>query len=170
MRKYGWRSGSTFRSDDIPEDLRPQTDCASLPAKIEQDLRDWIGQALSRHALPLAKEVVDEIVEEVSYAYAGRQHVLKADGGGRPSNGTAMLLSVNIADLLDKHGIQGNWQTWPGQAGPAAELEAIAQTAFRLACGEEVGALTRPARTSEARKTLGKVFHNDPVPKSDPNN
>jgi hypothetical protein len=168
MRKYEWKSSSTFRSDDIPEDARPQTDCGSLPAKIEKDLRSQIKQALSRHDLPIAKEVVEEIVEEVSYAYAGRQHVLKANGAGRPPNGTAMLLSVNIADLLDKHGIQGNWQTWPGQAGPVADLEAIAQTAFRLACGDEVGALTRPARISEGRKILGKVLRNDPVPKIRP--
>jgi hypothetical protein len=164
MRKYTWKSsGSAPHAGEIPEDTRPPTDCASLPPKIERDLRDRIEQALSRHVLPIAKEVVDEIVEEVSYAFAGRQHVLKANGAGRPPNATAMLLSVNIADLLDKHGIKGSWQTWPGQAGPVAELEAIAQTAFRLACGEEVGTLTRPARISDARRILGKVHRNDPL-------
>src|ERR1700757_4277089 len=124
MRKYEW-SGNTLRPDDIPEDLRPHANCASLPAKIEQDLRGWIEQVLSRYGFPIANEIVEEIVEEGSYAYAGRQHMLKANGAGRPPNGTAMLLSVKIADLLGKHGIHGNWQTWPGQAGPVAELEAI---------------------------------------------
>ncbi|OJU28323.1 MAG: hypothetical protein BGN91_13145 [Nitrobacter sp. 62-13] len=167
MRKYSWKSGTTPRLDERLEDLddvRPPADCASLPVEIEQNLRYLIEQALSRHGLPVAKEVVNEIVEEVSYAYAGRQHVLRAKGAGRPPNGTAMLLSVNVADLLDKHGIQGNWQQWPGHAGPVTELEAIAQTAFHLACDGDVGSLTRPARTSEARKTLGNIHRNDPLP------
>jgi hypothetical protein len=69
--------------------------------------------------------------------------------------------SVNVADILKKHGVQGNWQAWPGNAGPVAELEAVAQTAYRMACGGKVGALTRPARISEARKTLGDIHRSE---------
>jgi len=50
---------------------------------------------------------------------------------------------------------------WPrttsSEMEAVAELEAIAQTAFRQACGEQVGVMARPARISKARKTLGKV-------------
>jgi hypothetical protein len=49
-----------------------------------------------------------------------------------------------------------------------ADLEAIAQTVFGLARGDEVGTLTRPARISEARKTLGDIHRNDPLPKKRP--
>jgi hypothetical protein len=63
---------------------------------------------------------------------------------------------VNVADLLMKNGIRGNCIDL-GEPGLVAELEAIAQTAFRLACGEGEGVLARPARIGNARKTLGKV-------------
>jgi hypothetical protein len=121
MRKYSWKSGTTPRLDERLEDLddvRGLTDCASLPPKIEQDLRKWIEQALGRHRLPTTKDVIDEIVDEVSYAYAGRNHALKASGAGRPPSGAAMLLSAGITDLLANHDIEGNWQTSPDQAGP----------------------------------------------------
>jgi hypothetical protein len=40
-----------------------------------------------------------------------------------------------------------------------------------LACGESVGALTRPARISKARKTLGNVHRSEmPPSKFKPNN
>lgn len=170
MRKYRWKSSNDLpRRGNIPEDMWPPTNCASLPKNVERDLRGWIEQALSRHGLPTAEEIVEDIVHEVSYAFAGRQHLLNANGAGRPPDGVAMLLSVNVADLLEKRGIQGNWQTWPGRAGPVTELEVIAQTALRLACGGAVGVLARPARISEARKALGKVHRYNPLPKLDPN-
>src|SRR5262249_14820692 len=70
--------------------------------------------------------------------------------------------SVNVADLLKKHGVRGNWlqlgdETEHGAMGPVAELEALAQTAFRQACGDQAAVMARPARISKARKTLGKV-------------
>jgi hypothetical protein len=76
-------------------------------------------------------------------------------------SGPACLLSVNVADLLKEHGVRGNWLRLGDDdeeyVGPVTELEAIAQTAFREACGEQVGVMARPARISKARKTLGKV-------------
>ena len=77
-------------------------------------------------------------------------------------SGPAYLLSVNVDDLLGKQGLRGNWlqpgdDEEHGAIGPVAELEAIAQTAFREACGEQAGVMARPARITKARKTLGKV-------------
>jgi hypothetical protein len=136
---------------------RGRSGAASLPANIEADLRQQLEITLKPFGFSNAEEIIQELVDEVSCAYAGRHHELKGSGAGRPPNGNEMLLSVNVADLLGKHGIQGNWQTWPGHAGPVADIEAIAQTAFRLACGGSVGTLARPARISSARRTLGKI-------------
>ena len=77
-------------------------------------------------------------------------------------SGPANLLSVNVTDLLREHGLRGNWlhpgdDEEHGTIGPVAELEAIAQTAFREACGDQAAVMARPARISKARKTLGKV-------------
>jgi len=54
--------------------------------------------------------------------------------------------------------------------GIVAELESIAQSAFCQAQGEYRSVTCRPARISQSRKILGKVFRNDPLPKSSPNN
>jgi hypothetical protein len=137
---------------------------ASLPAKIENDLRRRAKNVLERHGVAdeVANKIVVELVEEVTWAYAGRAHKLESGGPGRPLRGADNLLAVNVADLLKKQGIRGNWLSLgddeeDGLPGPVAELEAIAQTAFREACGEEKGVRARPARISKARKTLGKI-------------
>lgn len=120
-----------------------------------------IRKILKRHAVPYpdTKEIVRELIDEVSFAYAGRKHDLQQNGAGRPTNGAASVLSVRVADILKNYGIRGNWlgPGWAGQTGPVAELEAAAQTALRLACGGANGVMARPARISKARKTLGKV-------------
>src|SRR5215831_5218358 len=116
---------------------------------------------------------------------------LAAEGRGRPAS-VAAFLSVNAADLLKKEGLRGNWlqlgdDEEDGPIGLVAELEAIAQTAFRQAthrlqrhlsgelrretelekvvCPDEsagqskqAGVMARPARISKARRILGKVF------------
>ena len=137
----------------------------SLPAEIEEALRRRSTHVLKR--LGISDEGIGEIVSalvwEVSCAYAGREHKLEGEGPGRPVSGPASLLSVNVADLLKKHGVLGNWlqpgdDEEHGTIGPVAELEAIAQSAFREACGEQAGAMARPARITKARKTLGKVY------------
>jgi hypothetical protein len=138
--------------------------CASLPDKVRKDLRRRIKKILNRNAVPFAdvKEIVRELTDEVSFAYAGRKHKLEQSGAGRPLNGPANLLSVNVADVLRKYGIRGNWLdlSWAGQTGPVAELEAVAQTAFREACDIQGSVIARPARISKARKILGKVHRN----------
>src|SRR5262245_17453308 len=134
---------------------------ASLPAKVEEALRQRTRNVLGRYGVSdeVIGRVVSALVDEVSWACAGREHKLDAEGRGRPAS-VAALLSVNVADLLKKEGLRGNWLQLgddEGPVGPVAELEAIAQTAFRQACGEQVGVMARPARISKARKTLGKV-------------
>jgi hypothetical protein len=135
--------------------------CGSLPNDIRKDLGRRIRKILKRHAVPYpdTKEIVRELIDEVSFAYAGRKHDLQQNGAGRPTNGAASVLSVRVADILKNYGIRGNWlgPGWAGQTGPVAELEAAAQTALRLACGGANGVMARPARISKARKTLGKV-------------
>jgi hypothetical protein len=136
----------------------------SLPDQISDDFQRWVSNALNRHAVPCAdaKEILRELTDVVSFAYVGRKHKLEQPGAGRPLNGTANLLSVEVANVLSKYGIRGNWLDpgWAGNTGLVAELEAMAQTALRLACGEANGVAARPARISKARKTLGKVHRN----------
>jgi hypothetical protein len=138
--------------------------CGSLPKDIRKDLGRRIRKILNRHAVPYpdTKEIVRELIDEVSFAYAGREHDLQQNGAGRPTNGPASVLSVRVADILKNYGIRGNWLDlgWAGQTGPVAELEAVAQTALRQACGGAKGVAARPARISKARTTLGKVHLN----------
>src|SRR5215813_1485221 len=135
-----------------------------LPAEIQNAFRERSRNVLKRHRIAdeLIDKIVSTLVHQVSWAYTEREYKLEAEGPGRPMSGPACLLSVNVADLLREHGLRGNWlqlgdDEEHGPVGPVAELEAIAQTAFRQACGEQVGVMARPARISKARKTLGKV-------------
>ena len=137
---------------------------ASLPAEIQETLRRRIRNVLERRGAcdDLIRKVVRAIIDEVSWAYAGREHKLEAEGPGRPVSGPVNLLSVNVDDLLGKHGVRGNWLQFDADKeqraiGSVAELETIAQTAFREACGEQAAAMARPARITTAHKTLGKV-------------
>jgi hypothetical protein len=139
----------------------------SLEDKTVKTLRGRIENILDRHAVPsaAAQEIVEELTDEVSWAFAGREHKLQRGGRGRPADGPANLLSVNVADILMKHKIRGSWlgagtEEEDGQMGIVAELEAVALAAFREACETEVGVLARPARISEARKMLGKIKRN----------
>jgi hypothetical protein len=136
---------------------------ASLPADVEEALRQRSRNVLERHGVSyeVIGKVVSALFDEVSWAHAGRKHKLDAEGRGRPAS-VAALLSVNVADLLMKEELRGNWlqpgdDEEDGHIGLVAELEAITQTAFREACGEQAGVMARPARISKARKTLGKV-------------
>ena len=136
----------------------------SLPVQVSNDFKRWAKNTLKRHAVPRtdAEEIVSELTDVVSFAYVGRKHKLEQTGAGRPLNGAANLLSVEVADVLSKYGIRGNWLDpgWAGNTGLVAELEAVAQTALRQACGEANGVAARPARISRARKTLGNVHRN----------
>jgi hypothetical protein len=139
----------------------------SLKDKTMQTLRGRIENILDRHAVPFAKaqEIVEELTDEVSWAFVGREHKLERGGRGRPADGPANLLSVNVADILMKHKIRGSWlgggtEEEDGQMGIVAELEAVSLAAFREACETEVGVMARPARISEARKMLGKIERN----------
>ena len=73
----------------------------SLPAEIEEALRQRSRNVLERHGVSneVIGKVVSDLFDEVSWAYAGREYKLEAEGRGRPVSGTA-LLSVNVADLL----------------------------------------------------------------------
>jgi hypothetical protein len=71
-------------------------------------------------------------------------------------------LAIDIADILSDECLRGNWlapgdDEEDGVPGLVAELEAIAQTAFKQACGSDIGIAARPARITEARRLLGKV-------------
>src|ERR1700694_3627566 len=83
----------------------------SLPDATMKTLRRRIENVLNRHAVPFAKaeEIARELTEEVSWAFVGHKHKLQQGGAGRPVDGPANLLSVNVADALKKHEIRGNW-------------------------------------------------------------
>jgi hypothetical protein len=139
-----------------------------LPAEIHKAFRLRSRNVLTR--LGVADELIDKIVsdlvDQVSWAYVEREYKLVAEGPGRPVSAPACYLSVNLADLLKKHGVLGNWlrpgdDEEHGTIGAVAELEAIAQSAFREACGEQAGVMARPARITKARKTLGKVHRTE---------
>ena len=136
----------------------------ALPSEIGEALRRRIRNVLERHGVSNAiiGSVVSDLFDQVSWAYVERKYKFVAEGPGRPVSAPASLLAVNVADLLQKHGVRGNWlqlvdEEEYGAMGPVAEIEAIAQTAFREVCGEQAAATARPARISKARKTLGKV-------------
>jgi hypothetical protein len=141
----------------------------SLPEEIEEDLRTRSANILDRHGLGDRLDIVQELVDEVSWAFAGSEHELKRTGRGRPVDGTEKLVAVLVPDMLSKHGIRGNWlQGDAGEIGIVAELEAVAQASLRHSRKEDRETTSRPARTTEARKLLGKVHRNDPLPKFDP--
>ena len=149
--------------------------CASLPKAVEEELRRRTMKILDRHGLGDQTDIVQEIVDEVSWALAACKHELKRGNRGRPVNAPEKLVAVLVPDVLNKHGVRGNWLSTgddeeEGGMGIVAELEAVAQAALRQARSQECETMSRPARISESRKILGKVFRNDPVPKSEPNN
>src|ERR1700722_11416620 len=100
----------------------------SLPDHVRRDLRRRVKKILNHHAIPFVdtKEIVRELTDEVSFAYAARGHTLKQVGDRRPLNAPANLLSVRVADVLGKYGVRGNWLDLggAGQTGPVADLEA----------------------------------------------
>jgi hypothetical protein len=141
-----------------------KTVIGALPDKIEQQLRSRTANVLERHGHTedLVTRIVQEIVDVVSYAYVGRQFQFEKQGRGRPPSVSGNVLSVDVIRIFKDVGVRGNWlapgdDQEDGVPGPVAEIEAIAQTAYKEACGLEGGILARPARISEAGKKLGKV-------------
>ena len=57
---------------------------ASLPAEIEKALRGRSRNVLERHGVPddVIGKIVNALIHEVSWAYAGREHKLDAEGPG----------------------------------------------------------------------------------------
>jgi hypothetical protein len=144
---------------------------ASLSDEVEEELRRRITNILGRHGLGNRLEIVQELFEQVSWALAARQHKLSRTGRGRPVDGPEKLLAVLVPEVLERHSVRGNWlQGDNGEIGIVAELEAVAQAALRQARKQDRETMARPARASEARRMLGKIYRNDPLPKSDQNN
>lgn len=145
--------------------------CASLKKEVEEELRRRTTNILDRHGLGDRLDIVQELVDEVSWAFAASGHNLARSSRGRPVDGPEKLLAVLIPEFLKKHGIRGNWlQGDSGEIGIVAELEAVAQAALRRARNQGRETMSRPARTREAGRILGKVHRNDPLPKFDQNN
>jgi hypothetical protein len=136
----------------------------ALPNEIERQLRDRVTNVLQRSGQTddLIRRVAQGIVVATSWAFVGRQVRLANVGAGRRPDASGNLLSLDIEHILKAEGLRGNWLA-PGDAqedgvpGLVAELEAIAQTAYKQACGSDTGTAARPARVSAARNLLGKV-------------
>ncbi|WP_159011351.1 hypothetical protein [Bradyrhizobium sp. S69] len=134
-------------------------------------MRDRITNILERHGMPERLELLQALVDEISWAFAGAAHQLRREGRGRPVDGAEKLLAVRIPQVLKDRGVQGNWlQGDNGEIGIVSEIEAVALGALRQSRDQERQTMSRPARTSDARKLLGKVYRNDPLPKFDQNN
>ena len=145
--------------------------CASLEKDVEEELRRRATNILDRHGLGDRLDIAQELIDEVSWALAASQHKLTRSGRGRPVDGPEKLLAVLVPELLKRHGVRGNWvQGSDGEIGVVSELEAVSQAALRQARKHERETISRPARTSEARRILGNVHRNDPLTKFDPNN
>ena len=143
---------------------RPDKNRGKLPDKIRKVLRRRIKRTLNARGLPYSdvRAISRDLEHEAAWAFEGRKHRLKSGVPGRPANGISLLLSINVDDVLERHGIKGNWlglgdKDENGLMGIVAELEAIVQAAFSEACGHPLAVMARPARISEARKILGKV-------------
>lgn len=141
--------------------------CGSLHPLIRDDLRRRVTNTLRRYgtSATVTSEVTERLIDVVSYAYVARDFVLASEGCGRPVDGPFNLLSVDVEDALKSAGISGNWmlpgdEEADGVIGPVAEIEAIAQAAFRDACGLAKPTAARPARLTGARKRLGSVIRN----------
>lgn len=146
-----------------------QLPVASLPEEIETQTAMRFRNVLKQHGLTdhEVQKLLPDLMDEVGYAAAGRPHQLASDARGRPPDGMSNLLSVQIASILDKHGFKGNWRGSSAylRDGLVAELEAVAQTAYRQAASYDApGVITRPARISEAKSRLGRVHRNNPLP------
>jgi hypothetical protein len=132
-----------------------------------EKFKDRVEKTLNRHGVlaVVTSEVTNELAIAVSHAYTMRNFGLTSPGPGRRPSAASNVLSVEIFDILKSHGLRGNWMACgddeeDGIPGLAAELESIAQTAFREAQGHQIGIQARPARISEARKRLGKLHRN----------
>ncbi|MGY3578917.1 hypothetical protein [Bradyrhizobium sp. USDA 4504] len=141
--------------------------CASIPKEITEDLQQRTTEVLKRHGLSDRSDIVQALIDEVSWAFAGGEHKLRGSGRGRPVDGPEKLLSVLVANVLSEHGIRGNWlglgdEQEDGVMGVVAELESVALAALRQARKKDCSTMSRPARVSEARKMLGRVRRNDP--------
>jgi hypothetical protein len=138
--------------------------CGTLPSEIEEQLRRRTTNVLKRHGqtCDVIDKVVPRIFDAVSYAFAGRNLRFEKQGPGRPADVAGNILSSEVASVLGNAGLRGNWLA-PGDAeedgapGLVAELEAIAQSAYKKASGSTAGTASRPARISEAKKLLGKI-------------
>jgi hypothetical protein len=143
-----------------PGTISPDT----LPDKIEGQLRRRTANVLRRHGQTddIIDKVVPRIVDAVSYAFAGRNLRFEKQGPGRRAGVAGNILSFEVANVLGNVGLRGNWLA-PGDTeedgapGLVAEVEAIAQSAYKEASGSTAGTVSRPARISEANKLLGKV-------------
>lgn len=141
--------------------------CGQLPDPIVHSLRTRVTNVLQSCGAsdPVTHQVTSRIIDVVSHAYVARNFKLTSAGAGRPPDGPSNLLSIEIEEVLKNSGISGNWllpgdDKEDGAIGPIAEIEAIAQTAFRQSCGKERAAMARPARITDARKRLGPLIRN----------
>ena len=138
-----------------------------LPEDVEQRATIRCRNVLVRHGVAADQldELVQKLIHELGFALAADKHELGAGARGPRLHGSANVLSVVVADILGEYDIRGNWllpgdEEEDGLMGPVAEIEAVLQSALGEACGGEGVAMARPARISNARKTLGKVHRN----------
>jgi hypothetical protein len=123
-------------------------------------LRRRTTKILERHGLGDRLDIVQELVDEVSWAFAASEHKLTRNGRGGPIDGPEKLLAVLVPEILKGHGMRGNrLQGDDGAIGMVAELEAVAEATLRRARTEDAKTISRPARTSGAQETRGSDPH-----------
>ena len=144
--------------------------CTSLPKEVLTELQSRTANILKRHDLGDRQDIVEKLVDEVSWALAASQHKLARTGRGRPVDAPEKLVAALVPDVLKTSSIRGNWLLGDDGEIGIVPTRGHTQAALRQARKQDRETMSRPARTSDARRILGKIHRNDPLPKSDQNN
>lgn len=143
------------------------TSAGSLPPKIEEALRTRLENALLRNGVGQEDRgpIIERLVEETTHGVLLNGSKLPAQGRGKPRDAAREYLSAVTGSLLSGCGLAGvtlgaadDEDDVPGTPGLIAEIESIVMTARDQAVNPSApGVAARPARISNARKTLGKI-------------
>jgi hypothetical protein len=119
---------------------------------------------LESHGLPpnLRDALTKGVVNAVKGALFWNGLTFLSKGAGRPADAAGQMLSSEIYGLFKSYGVAGNSLNADKdlyKIGVITEVEAAAQTTRKQlsGIGDGTGVMARPARISEARKSIGDI-------------